>query len=583
MRLLKSIVISLILLFALIPLCHGDSLNLEWNPNGEGDLAGYYVYYGTSPGSYGDPIDVENVTEYELTGLDQGVRYYVAITAYDTSDNESEKSDEESGVPPDTQNPSVTITFPTASSNYSTSNSTITLGGTASDNVGVTVVSWVNNRGGNGTASGTTSWSISGITLQSGMNIITVTGRDDADNSGADSITINYTPLTTTTSVLSTTTTTTVSTTTTSVVSTTTTVPTTTTSAASTTTTVPTTTTSVVSTTTTAPVTTTTPTTIPATTTVQPGENPISGSILINNGEPVTDSPEVTLTLFATVNRPVPETTSSILAGDELGPDAVMCVSNDGQQWSPIEPYRQTRQWTLEPGDGVKTVYAQFSEGDGRWMAEATQAQITLAGSQSTCVDPQKIQPLSVTTSSASRRYSADNLIDGNPSTVWSSVISLFKKDQYITLDLGTTKKISGLSMYASQLFGVDFFPTNFKIQVSQDTVTWIDITNEQGYVFGQSSSSGSWDVNGLVCQFIRIHITNSKTLFLLFKLAQIAEIEVYGCNTSGEIPLLAGEESTGEGREQQQITTQSISGKKAENRNMALSAPGRPAVTFIK
>ena len=70
MRLLKSIVISLIFLFTFIPLCHGDSLNLEWNPNGEGDLAGYYVYYGTSPGSYGNPIDVENVTEYELTGLD---------------------------------------------------------------------------------------------------------------------------------------------------------------------------------------------------------------------------------------------------------------------------------------------------------------------------------------------------------------------------------------------------------------------------------------------------------------------------------------------------------------------------------
>ena len=583
MRLLKSIVISLLFIFALIPLCHGDSLNLEWNPNGEGDLAGYYVYYGTSPGSYGDPIDVENVTEYELTGLDQGVRYYVAISAYDTSDNESEKSDEESGVPPDTQNPSVIITIPTASSNYSTSNSTITLGGTASDNVGVTVVSWVNNRGGNGTASGTTSWSISGITLQAGNNTITVTGRDAADNTGTDTIIINYTPLTTTTtSVLSTTTT--------SVASTTTTAPTTTTSVASTTTTVPTTTTSVVSTTTTAPVTTTTPTTIPAgtttipaTTTVQPGENPISGKIIINNGEPVTDSPVVTLTLFATVDRPVPATSSPILAAEELGPDAVMSISNDGQQWSPIEPYRQTKQWTLVPGDGVKTVYAQFSEGDGKWMAESAQAQIILEGSQSTCADPQKIQPLSVTASSASPLYSADNLIDGDPSTAWSSVISFFKKDQYITLDFGTTKKISGLTMYASQLFGVDFFPTNFSIQVSQDNATWIDISREQGYVFGQSSSSGNWDTNGHECQFIRIHITRSKTLFLLFKLAQIAEIEVYGCETAGELPLLAGEKSPGEGSDQQQISTQHTADKKTENRNIDLSAPGRPAVTFLK
>ena len=249
----------------------------------------------------------------------------------------------------------------------------------------------------------------------------------------------------------------------------------------------------------------------------------------------------------------MPATTSPILAGEELGSDAVMSISNDGQQWSPIEPYRQTKQWTLEPGDGTKTVYAQFSEGDGRWMAESAQAQIILEGSQSTCADPQKIQPLSVTASSASPRYSADNLIDGDPSTAWSSVISLFKKDQYITLDFGTTKKISGLTMYASQLFGVDFFPTNFAIQVSQDNATWVDISREQGYVFGQSIPFGNWETNSLESRYIRIHITKSKTLFLLFKLAQIAEIEVYGCNPTGEIPLLAGEQSSGEGGEQQQ------------------------------
>ncbi len=152
------------------------------------------MYYGTSPGSYGSPRDVGDVTEYELTGLVEGVRYYIAITAYDTSENESEKSDEENGVVPDTQDPTVTITSPTASSSYGTSSSTVTLGGSASDNVGVTQVSWVNNRGGSGTASGTSSWSASGISLQSGSNIITVTARDAANNTGTDSITVTYTP-----------------------------------------------------------------------------------------------------------------------------------------------------------------------------------------------------------------------------------------------------------------------------------------------------------------------------------------------------------------------------------------------------
>ena len=39
--------------------------------------------------------------------------------------------------------------------------STLALSGTASDNVGVTQVSWANDRGGSGNASGTTSWSVS--------------------------------------------------------------------------------------------------------------------------------------------------------------------------------------------------------------------------------------------------------------------------------------------------------------------------------------------------------------------------------------------------------------------------------------
>ena len=184
---LKRVLSTTTVLISAAQIAYGGSLNLEWNANGESDLDGYKVYYGTSPGSYGSPRDVGDVTEYELTGLVEGVRYYIAITAYDTSENESEMSDEESGVPPDTQDPTVAITIPTASSSYGTSSSTVTLGGSASDNVGVTQVSWVNNRGGSGTASGTSSWSASGISLQSGSNIITVTARDAANNTGTDS------------------------------------------------------------------------------------------------------------------------------------------------------------------------------------------------------------------------------------------------------------------------------------------------------------------------------------------------------------------------------------------------------------
>src|SRR5205823_7332140 len=58
----------------------------------------------------------------------------------------------------DTTPPTVAITSPTSSSTYSTTSSPLTLGGTASDNVGVTQVTWASSRGGSGTATGTTSW-----------------------------------------------------------------------------------------------------------------------------------------------------------------------------------------------------------------------------------------------------------------------------------------------------------------------------------------------------------------------------------------------------------------------------------------
>ncbi len=94
---------------------------------------------------------------------------------------------------PDTTAPSINITVPAASVNYSTSNSTVTVSGTASDSVGVTQVTWSNNRGGSGTASGTTAWSISSVALQSGSNTVTATARDSAGNTNAASISISLT------------------------------------------------------------------------------------------------------------------------------------------------------------------------------------------------------------------------------------------------------------------------------------------------------------------------------------------------------------------------------------------------------
>ncbi|HEX7897825.1 MAG TPA: metallophosphoesterase [Planctomycetota bacterium] len=94
----------------------------------------------------------------------------------------------------DTTAPAISITAPTTSTTHTASSTPLALGGTASDNVGVTAVTWSNAAtGGTGTASGTTSWTAS-IALAAGANAITVRAQDAAGNVSTDTITATYAP-----------------------------------------------------------------------------------------------------------------------------------------------------------------------------------------------------------------------------------------------------------------------------------------------------------------------------------------------------------------------------------------------------
>jgi Ca2+-binding RTX toxin-like protein len=91
--------------------------------------------------------------------------------------------------------PVITITSPTADPTFTSDASSITLAGTASDDTGIVSVTWVNNRGGSGAASGTTSWTAAGIPLSGGANIIAVTATDLSGNSSTDTITVTVSQL----------------------------------------------------------------------------------------------------------------------------------------------------------------------------------------------------------------------------------------------------------------------------------------------------------------------------------------------------------------------------------------------------
>jgi len=101
-------ILSILIIFFIPVLLHSASVSVSWNSNTEPDLAGYQVYYGTQSGNYGVVIDVGNVTEYTVSGLEVGKSYYFAVTAYDENWNESDYSDEVIYQVADTQKPMIT-------------------------------------------------------------------------------------------------------------------------------------------------------------------------------------------------------------------------------------------------------------------------------------------------------------------------------------------------------------------------------------------------------------------------------------------------------------------------------------------
>ncbi len=92
---LSFIFILALILFVSTTNVYSAQVTFAWNQNTETDLAGYKIYGGTSS-RYSDTfikydtfIDVGNQTSYTISDFEEGKTYYIAVTAYDTSNNES--------------------------------------------------------------------------------------------------------------------------------------------------------------------------------------------------------------------------------------------------------------------------------------------------------------------------------------------------------------------------------------------------------------------------------------------------------------------------------------------------------------
>ena len=81
--------IAVVLMAAAGSATWGGTVSLAWDPAPDSDLAGYRVYYGTSPTAYTQSVDVGNVTSTTISGLTDCTTYYFGVKTYDTGSNES--------------------------------------------------------------------------------------------------------------------------------------------------------------------------------------------------------------------------------------------------------------------------------------------------------------------------------------------------------------------------------------------------------------------------------------------------------------------------------------------------------------
>lgn len=101
---IKSIVIAIFIVALYAVAAGAAQIQVTWDANTETDLAGYKVYFGTAPGQYSTPVTV-TAPSYTLQGVTDKTTYYVAVSAFDTSGNESALSDEVSVYVPDVTPP----------------------------------------------------------------------------------------------------------------------------------------------------------------------------------------------------------------------------------------------------------------------------------------------------------------------------------------------------------------------------------------------------------------------------------------------------------------------------------------------
>ncbi|MEW6407289.1 MAG: glycosyl hydrolase family 18 protein [Patescibacteria group bacterium] len=76
-----------------------QALTIRWAKNQEKDLAGYKIYFQQEKSYYETVMVGPEITSYRLKNLENGYRYFIALSSFDYSGNESARSENAEGKP----------------------------------------------------------------------------------------------------------------------------------------------------------------------------------------------------------------------------------------------------------------------------------------------------------------------------------------------------------------------------------------------------------------------------------------------------------------------------------------------------
>jgi len=186
--------------------------------------------------------------------------------------------------------------------------------------------------------------------------------------------------------------------------------------------------------------------------------NAPTGSIIINNGATYTTTVSVTLNLSAS---------------DDLSGVSQMKFSNDNITYTEPEPYSTTKSWTLQSGDGMKTVYVKFKDNAGNWSTAYTDTIFLDETNPATNASPaggiyNTAQSVTLTCNDGAGSgcykiyYTTDDSTPTTGSPVYSAPINITTTTilKFMAVDLAGNQGSIKLEIYS--IYGIDYCKGDF-------------------------------------------------------------------------------------------------------------------------